>query len=67
MDHLLTVGVQDLTELDKDTCAPCRTINGPAWEAKYDGTCGVCEGPIDVGDKVRWTESGGAVQHASHR
>lgn len=57
----------ELTEMDKASCAHCRTVTGPAWEARYEGTCSVCSQPIDVGTKVRWSDAGDTVQHAGHK
>lgn len=57
----------ELTEMDVEACAHCRTIRGPAWEAKYNGTCGACKQPIDIGERVRWSDAGDTVQHDRHR
>lgn len=57
----------DLTELEITSCAHCRQVGGPAWQAKYASTCTVCKEPIEMGAQVRWTEDGNFVQHAGHR
>lgn len=57
-----------LTELLKVNCAHCRGLTylprkadrlGPAIVAKYRGRCVECDGDLDPGDTIRYTEDSG--------
>lgn len=56
----------DLTDLLETDCAHCKRKDDPAWPAKYQGACALCERGVEVGQLIRWSQDGGAVEHAHH-
>jgi hypothetical protein len=56
----------EVTELEVDGCAHCRTPEGLVWPARFASTCSVCPQPIEAGELVWWDVAGTRVAHARH-